>query len=87
MAISKKSSKTKNPKKRGYGWVPDLPDHRDFIYKKAFKLFRRLPDQVDLANAMFTCRGSRTSRYHVLQMLLPVLWNIWKKKTMFRLLI
>ena len=48
MAISKKSSKTKNPKKRGYGWVPDLPDHRDFIYKKAFKLFRRLPDQVDL---------------------------------------
>ena len=23
-------------KKHGYGWVPDLPDHRDFIYKPTF---------------------------------------------------
>ncbi len=43
--------KINNPasKKRGYGWVPDLPDHRDFIYKPAFKLFRLLPKLVDLS--------------------------------------
>jgi C1A family cysteine protease len=35
-------------KNRNYGWVPDLPDHRDFIYKPAFKLVRLLPKEMDL---------------------------------------
>lgn len=31
-----------------YGWVPDLPDHRDFFYKPPRKLLRALPARVDL---------------------------------------
>jgi C1A family cysteine protease len=31
-----------------YGWIPDVPDQRDFVYKKALRLFRRLPGKVDL---------------------------------------
>jgi C1A family cysteine protease len=31
-----------------YGWVPDVPDQRDYMYKKTFGLLRRLPARVDL---------------------------------------
>jgi len=31
---------------RRYGWKPDLPDQRDYRYKRSFKLF--LPQKVDL---------------------------------------
>jgi C1A family cysteine protease len=34
--------------KRGYGWVPDSPDHRDFLYFKIRKAPPRLPLKVDL---------------------------------------
>jgi C1A family cysteine protease len=34
--------------KRFYGWVPDLPDHRDFFYAAPGKLLRALPSRVDL---------------------------------------
>jgi C1A family cysteine protease len=30
------------------GWVPDLPDHRDFTYAAPRPLLRKLPTQVDL---------------------------------------
>jgi C1A family cysteine protease len=33
---------------RGYGWISDLPDHRDYVYAPALKVVRRLPQQVDL---------------------------------------
>lgn len=33
---------------RSYGWVPDLPDHRDFLYTAPGKLLRSLPSRVDL---------------------------------------
>jgi C1A family cysteine protease len=35
-------------KKPGYGWVPDLPDQRDYIYKVSLPIFRFLPKKVDL---------------------------------------
>jgi C1A family cysteine protease len=31
-----------------HGWVPDLPDHRDFFYVPPRKLLRALPARVDL---------------------------------------
>jgi len=37
MAAKKRVSaiRRKAGKNSGYGWVPDLPDHRDFIYRAA----------------------------------------------------
>jgi C1A family cysteine protease len=34
--------------KRGYGWVPDLPDHRDKMYGAVRKVPAKLPSEVDL---------------------------------------
>ena len=34
--------------KRGYGWVPDLPDHRDLLYGAVRKVPRKLPASIDL---------------------------------------
>ena len=31
-----------------YGWLPDLPDHRDLMYSAIAPKISRLPDQVDL---------------------------------------
>ena len=33
---------------RKFGWVPDLPDHRDLTYKLNMKLAQNLPPEVDL---------------------------------------
>jgi C1A family cysteine protease len=33
---------------RGYGWVPDLPDHRDLLYAAVRRAPARLPSSVDL---------------------------------------
>jgi len=34
--------------KQGYGWVPDLPDHRDWLFGAVRKLPAKLPKNVDL---------------------------------------
>src|SRR5262245_63463613 len=34
--------------KKGYGWVPDLPDHRDWAFAAVRKLPAKLPKKVDL---------------------------------------
>lgn len=33
---------------RSYGWIPDLPDHRDIRYSAVYRVPRRLPPKVDL---------------------------------------
>src|SRR5882672_3101009 len=33
---------------RGYGWLPDLPDHRDRLYAAVHRIAARLPRSVDL---------------------------------------
>ena len=38
----------KKNRKQGYGWVPDLPDQRDFLYGAVRKIPARLPPRVDL---------------------------------------
>ncbi|MCE8423104.1 MAG: C1 family peptidase [Candidatus Methanoperedens sp.] len=38
----------KSVKKSGYGWVPDLPDHRDIMYSTVLKKPAKLPPAVDL---------------------------------------
>jgi C1A family cysteine protease len=35
-------------RKQGYGWVPDLPDQRDYLYGVIRRVPIRLPKQVDL---------------------------------------
>jgi C1A family cysteine protease len=35
-------------KKKGYGWRPDLPDHRDYIYSAPAKVLASLPTSVDM---------------------------------------
>jgi C1A family cysteine protease len=34
--------------KPGYGWLPDLPDHRDLLYAQIFPPLAALPPSVDL---------------------------------------
>jgi C1A family cysteine protease len=34
-----------------YGWRPDLPDHRDFVYAAPRAVTRKLPKEVDLRNS------------------------------------
>ena len=33
-----------------YGWIPDLPDHRDFLYAAEPKVLATLPPKMDLTN-------------------------------------
>ncbi len=33
---------------RGFGWVPDLPDHRDFLYAAPTPVLHTIPAKVDL---------------------------------------
>jgi C1A family cysteine protease len=48
--MRKKVSTTKRTKKGklAYGWVPDLPDQRDFLYSAVRKVPAKLPPAVDL---------------------------------------
>ena len=32
-----------------YGWIPDLPDHRDFLYAAPIPTLRALPTSIDLS--------------------------------------
>ena len=34
--------------KHTYGWVPDLPDHRDFLFAAPLENLASLPARVDL---------------------------------------
>jgi len=48
---SKKGSASKSktpPQRHGYGWTPDLPDHRDLLYSAQPNLLAALPAKVDL---------------------------------------
>ncbi|MGZ6240444.1 MAG: C1 family peptidase [Syntrophales bacterium] len=42
------ASKRKLSRQSGYGWVPDLPDHRDFMYSVVRRVPARLPKSMDL---------------------------------------
>lgn len=37
-----------------FGWIPDTPDARDFLYKKYFKVMRKLPSIVDMRDRCST---------------------------------
>ncbi len=53
MAKSRKPSPRKRPARTklgrpGYGWLPDLPDHRDLLYEQIRPVLAALPPSVDL---------------------------------------
>lgn len=37
--------------KRAYGWMPDIPDHRDYLLSAVLRIPARLPSSVDLRSA------------------------------------
>lgn len=39
-------------KTHGYGWIPDLPDKRDYKFSAPLKLLKALPSKVDLTSKM-----------------------------------
>ncbi len=41
-------SQQQAPIKFGFGWVPDLPDQRDFLYSAPVMVMKKLPPRVDL---------------------------------------
>ncbi len=43
-----KATRKSEMKKSGYGWIPDLPDHRDLMYGAVMKIPAKLPTSVDL---------------------------------------
>src|SRR5256886_3448090 len=48
MATKRGARRMETGSGRGYGWIPDLPDHRDFLYGAVRRLPARLPRSVDL---------------------------------------
>lgn len=50
--------KTRSPK--WYGWLPDLPDHRDLLYAKIAPKVARLPAKVDLSAGCSPIENQRT---------------------------
>jgi C1A family cysteine protease len=49
MAVKKsRASKNGFVGKRGYGWVPDIPDQRDYLFSAVRKVPAKLPAKVDL---------------------------------------
>jgi C1A family cysteine protease len=48
MALLKGARRIETGSKQGYGWVPDLPDHRDKLYGVVRKPPTKLPAAVDL---------------------------------------
>src|SRR5437868_13787351 len=44
----KSFSRRSNRLGKGFGWIPDLPDHRDFLYAAPVAMLRALPARVDL---------------------------------------
>lgn len=44
-----KQIKTKsNPDNHHFGWIPDLPDHRDLMYSAPLDMMKRMPAKADL---------------------------------------
>jgi C1A family cysteine protease len=48
MAEREKVRSKGGAKRSGYGWLPDLPDHRDILYTAVRKVPAKLPAAVDL---------------------------------------
>ncbi len=48
MSKAKKTTPKKNIKRKISGWIPDLPDHRDILYKSVYKMPFFLPKKIDL---------------------------------------
>jgi C1A family cysteine protease len=42
------STPQKKSNKRGYGWTPDLPDHRDLSFSAVYRIPKKMPSKVDL---------------------------------------
>ena len=48
MAVKKVAAKKVKMKNNRYGWVPDVPDQRDFLLKAILRVPAKLPSKVDL---------------------------------------
>jgi C1A family cysteine protease len=48
MAVKRRASKKSGRARKGYGWIPDIPDQRDFLYAAPMAFLRALPESMDL---------------------------------------
>ena len=48
MVVKRGARRIESRRKLGYGWVPDLPDHRDKLFGTVRKVPAKLPRSVDL---------------------------------------
>ncbi|HTG61953.1 MAG TPA: hypothetical protein VMG63_21410 [Terriglobia bacterium] len=48
-----------------YGWVRDLPDHRDFMYSVPVATLQALPSSVATGTLYIKSRWSGRSRFYV----------------------
>src|SRR5437899_1698937 len=46
--MSRATGKRPRPQRPAYGWVPDLPDHRDHVYGTTYGVPAALPPRADL---------------------------------------
>ncbi len=46
--IQKPESAVPAPRKPVYGWLPDIPDHRDYLYCAVREIPKTLPAKTDL---------------------------------------
>jgi len=68
--------------KQIYGWKPDLPDHRDFVYSKLFRMPTALPKNVDLRSLCSPVENQRRLGSCTAQALVGALEFLEKKKNM-----
>ena len=52
----------KKKRKQGYGWVPDIPDNRDFMFRKVYRIPATLPSSSGPAATVLAGGGSGAAR-------------------------
>ena len=67
VSVTKKSE----AKKSGYGWMPDLPDHRDILYSVVCKIPAKLPPSVDLRPKCSDRKSTRLNSSHSAKSRMP----------------
>jgi hypothetical protein len=71
MSAQRASQKTVRP--HGFGWMPDLPDQRDYRFGAIYKIPAKLPASVDLRSLCSPVEDQGTR--HCTANALPGHWN------------
>ena len=72
------ASKKSKLKSSGYGWVPDVPDQRDYLLSAVLRIPAKLPPKVDLRPLCSKVEDQGQLGAVAPPTLWPVRWNFWK---------